>query len=106
MRRTYQAPKIVDLKPTWVRVGVWAAVISFPTRRRHGVPYEPSWLVLGPKRDDKPMRPTVASGRAVTRDGLTELVTCTGELPEDLAPALLEAACALVHAAAAQLQRS
>jgi hypothetical protein len=103
--RTFQQPRGVDLKPTWVRVGVWAALISYPLRRRHGIPYAPTWLVLGPMPESGRARPTVASGRAVTVDGVTTLETQSGIMPPDMEPALLEAACALVAAAAAQLER-
>lgn len=94
--------RTVDLKPTWVRVGSWAAIISYPARRRYGKAYEPTWLVLGPKREGEKLRPTVASGSASTVDGVTSLVTASGILPPDLEPALLEAARALVQAYSAQ----
>lgn len=92
--------------PVWVRVGAHVAMIGYPMRRRRHVPHLPTWIVLGPLQANQRPRPTLGSGVVdVAPDGAAALRVVDGELPPDLAPALLEAAQCLVtqHHAAASL---
>lgn len=84
--------------PTWVRVGPNVALIGYPLRRRYKAPYVPTWLVLGPLVEGARPRPTLGSGVVdVAPDGIASLRVIEGQLPDDLAPALLEAAQSLVN---------
>ncbi len=85
--------------PCWVRVGPHLAIISYALKRpRRGVPFVPTWLVLGPMPADRKPRATLAAGTVMLDDaGKVHLVIQSGDMPAELAPALLEAAQSLVR---------
>lgn len=85
---------------TWVHVDPHAALISYPARRRPGVPWVPTFLVLGGRGPSWSMhRPTLGCGVVdVDESGTATLRVLKGSLPAELAPALLEAAQSLVSA--------
>jgi len=104
MRKPYEGPVITDSKPIWVRVAPHTALVSIPRRKYHhpraGLP---TWLVLGPLRPDQRPRATLASGSVeLGTDDVLRLKTDEGEVPADLAPALLEACHSLMALPAVQ----